>query len=162
MMEAMARASMPGPQHAMLAGMSRDWTIEGKWWMAPGEPPATSTGIAERTMILGGRVLVEKITSSFMGMPFEGQGMTGYDNVTGEYWATWTDNASTALMTSTGSCDWNKCEWYTTATDPMTGQTTTTRMISEHHPDTEIHRAYEKDYSGTERLAMELKYTRAH
>ena len=40
-----------------------------------------------------------------MGTPFTGHGMTGYDNVTGKYWSTWTDSMSTGIMVSEGSCD---------------------------------------------------------
>lgn len=161
MMEAMEKASTPGPQHRMLASMTGDWTFEGTFWNAPGQPPMTTTGTATRTMILDGRVLVEKVTSTFMGQPFEGQGMTGYDNVTGAYWSTWMDNMSTGLMTSTGSCDAGKCEWHATTTDPMTGQPSHMRMTSEQGPDKELHRAYEVGEGGAERLTMELKYTRS-
>ena len=56
-------------------------------------------------MGLDGRVLIEEVTSSMMGMPFTGHGMTGYDNVTGKYWSTWTDSMSTGLMVSEGTCD---------------------------------------------------------
>lgn len=161
MMEAMMRAGTPGPQHAMLAGMAGDWTFEGTFWMSPDQPPMSSTGTATRTMILGGRVLVEKVTSSFMDEPFEGQGMLGYDNVGGAYWSTWIDNMSTALMTSTGSCDQGKCEWHATYTDPMTGEKKTARMTSEHGADSELHRGYEAGEGGAERLTMEFKYKRA-
>lgn len=161
MMAAWEKASTPGSQHATLAAMAGDWTFEGTFWMAPGQPPMSSTGTAERTMVLGGRVLVEKVTSTFMEMPFEGHGMTGYDNVTGSYWSTWMDNMSTGLMSSTGSCDQGKCEWHATMTDPMTGQPSQMRMTSEHGPDSEVHRAYEKGEGGAERLSMELRYKRA-
>jgi hypothetical protein len=46
-------------------------------------------------MIMDGRVMVEDVTSSMMGMPFKGQGMRGYDNVSGKYWGTWVDSMST-------------------------------------------------------------------
>jgi hypothetical protein len=45
--------------------------------------------------------------------------------------------------------------------DPMTGQPTTMRMVSEHAPDSEVHRGYEMGEDGAERMTMELKYTRA-
>lgn len=160
MMEAWDKAAKVGPQQETLAGMAGDWTFEGTFWMAPDQPPMTTTGTATRTMILGGRVLVEKVTSSFMGQPFEGHGMTGYDNVAGTYWSTWMDNMSTALMTSTGTCDdMGKCEFHSTMTDPMTGQPSNMRMTSEHHPDSEVHRSYEVR-DGEEHLSMELEYTR--
>lgn len=162
MMEAWQRASTPGPQHETLAAMAGEWTFESTFWMAPDQPPMSSTGTATRSMALGGRVLVEEVSSTFMGQPFVGHGMTGYDNVTGTYWGTWTDNMSTALMTSTGSCDdEGKCEFTTTMSDPMTGQPTTMRMVSEHAPDSEVHRGYEMGEDGAERMTMELKYTRA-
>ena len=161
MMEAMERAGTPGPQHAMLAGMAGDWTFEGKFWMSPDQEPMAASGTATRTMIMGGRVLVEKVTSSYMGQPFEGQGMLGYDNVAGSYWSTWIDNMSTALMTSTGSCAENACEFHATMTDPMTGEPARMRMTSEHAPDSELHRGYEIRADGQERLTMEFKYTRA-
>ena len=82
--------------------------------------------------------------------------------VAGSYWSTWIDNMSTALMTSTGSCDdQGKCEWHATYTDPMTGQQKTARMTSEHGADTELHRSYEAGEGGAERLSMEFKYTRS-
>lgn len=161
MMEAMQRAGTPGPQHATLAAMAGEWTFEGTFWMSPDQEPMTSTGTASRSMILDGRVLVEKVTSSFMDQPFEGQGAIGYDNVTGTYWSTWMDNMSTALMTSTGSCNEGKCEWHMTGTDPMTGKPAKMRMTSEHGPDSELHRAYEVGEGGTERLTMEFRYKRA-
>jgi len=161
MMEAWQKAATPGPPHEMLAAMAGDWTFEGTFSMMPDQPPITSTGTVTRTMTLGGRVLVEKVTSSFMGQPFEGHGMTGYDNVTGTYWSTWMDNASTALMTSTGSCDQGRCEFTATVVDPMTGQPARMRMTSEQGPDSELHHAYEVAEDGSERLTMELRYTRA-
>jgi len=53
----------------------------GKFWMEPGAPPQAAKGVAERTLLLGGRVLQEKVTSSLMGMPLDGLGLAGYDNV---------------------------------------------------------------------------------
>jgi hypothetical protein len=35
-----------------------------------------------------------------MGMPFEGLGYTGYDNVKKQYFGTWIDSMSTGIMTS--------------------------------------------------------------
>ena len=104
MMQAMAAAGTPGEAHEMLAETVGTWNMEIKMWMGPGEPTVT-TGTAERKMILGGRVLVEEVTSSMMGQTMNGFAMTGYDNVTGKYWSTWSDNMSTGLTTSHGTYD---------------------------------------------------------
>lgn len=160
MMEAMERAGTPGPQHQELAAMAGSWTFEGTFWMDPDTPPMQSTGTAERTVIMDGRVLSEKVSSSFHGQPFEGMAMMGYDNITGKHWSTWIDNMSTAVMTSTGSCSQGKCELHGTMTDPVTGKEMPTRMTAEHQADSEVHRMY-CTQDGKEMQTMELKYTRA-
>ena len=76
--------------------------IEAIGFHNPRTEPETVTGRATRSMIFGGRVLVEKVEAEFMGMPFVGEARTGFDNVTRTYWSTWIDNMSTGLFNSTG------------------------------------------------------------
>jgi len=159
-MAAMEKAATPGAPHAWLATMAGSWDFSGSFWSKPGDPPMTSTGSAERSMMLGGRVMAEKVTSEFFGQPFEGFGMTGYDNVSGKYWGTWTDSMSTGIMTSTGSCQGGKCEFTGSGYDPVSGQLTTSRMTSEHTADREVHTMYGPGPDGKELKMMELVYTR--
>ena len=56
------------------------WEFTGKFWMDPTEPPPESVGTVVRELMLGGRVLAEKVRSTYMDKPFEGYGLTGYDN----------------------------------------------------------------------------------
>ena len=42
---------------------------------------------------------------SFMGMPMEGVGLSGYDNTRARYTSVWNDNMSTSTMVSTGDYD---------------------------------------------------------
>ena len=63
--------------------------------------PMPST--ASIKVLLGGRQTVEEFKSDFMGMPFEGRLLQGYDNVTQRYWCVWTDNMSTGCMISYGT-----------------------------------------------------------
>ena len=79
--------------------------MKAKSWHEPGGPADEESGTATRTMALDGRVLVEDFKGTMMGNPFSGHGMTGYDNVSGKYWSTWTDSMSTGLMISQGTCD---------------------------------------------------------
>jgi hypothetical protein len=129
-------------------------------WMAPGAPPSVSKGTAERSMILGGRVMVEKVTSEMLGQPFEGFGMTGYDNVSQKYWGTWNDNMMTGQMSSTGTCAAGKCDFQMTAWDPVTGKLSSSRMTSEHTGNRELHVMYGPGPDGKEFKMMELAYTR--
>lgn len=160
MMEAWQKAMTPGPQHAQLAASVGTWDVASTWWMEPGKEPEKSTGTAERTMILGGRVMVEKFNGNMMGQPFEGMGTTGFDNVTQKWWGTWSDSMSTGLMTTTGTCEGTKCEFSGTYADAMTGGMQTMRMVSEHGPDSETMVMYGPGPDGKEFKMGELVYTR--
>lgn len=160
MMEAYMAAGAPGEAHERLAESVGTWTMEIKMWMGPGEP-SVSHGTAERSMILGGRVLVEEVSSSMAGMPFAGYGMTGYDNVTGKYWGTWNDNISTGISTSQGTFD-AETGTYTylgEAPDPMTGGTIKNRGVIHLKDGSEVMEYFETR-DGQEAKTMEIVYTR--
>jgi len=160
MMEVWTKAMTPGPQHKELAAMAGSWEFKGVFWMEPGAPPTESAGTAERSMLLGERVLQEKVQSSFMGQPFDGIGFMGYDNVSGEYWSTWTDSGSTGIMTSTGTCKEKTCEFVGFYNDPMTGGKKKIRMVSKHEPDREVHEMFDTGPDGKEFKSAEMVYTR--
>src|SRR5689334_15924307 len=80
-MEAWMKSMTPGEQHKKLAAQDGEWTSAGKMWEKADAPPVEFTGTAKFHMILGGRYQVQEVSSVMMGMPFQGQGLTGYDNV---------------------------------------------------------------------------------
>jgi hypothetical protein len=125
MMEAMMKAATPGDAHKSLDMFAGSWKTTVKSWMAPGTDPMTMEGTSETKWMMGGRYLEQRFTSAFMGMPFEGLGYTGYDNIKKQYWSTWMDNMSTAMMTSTGSYDGKTWTFKGTMPDPMTGKDST-------------------------------------
>jgi hypothetical protein len=160
MMESWQKAMTPGPEHAELAAMAGNWSFESTWWVTPGAPPEKSSGTVERSMLLGGRVLMEQVEGTMLQLPFEGVGMMGFDNVTGKWWGTWSDNMGTGMMSTTGSCADKKCEFTGSYNDPMTGGLKTMRMTSEHGPDRETHVMYDKGADGKEMKVGEMVYTR--
>lgn len=103
--EAWAKATTPGPQHAEMAKMTGTFKLSFTSWMSPDAEPMVSEGTATRTLALGGRVLEETVESNMMGLPFKGVARTGYDNISGKWWSTWTDNMSTALLVMHGDHD---------------------------------------------------------
>jgi hypothetical protein len=106
MMAAMMAAMKPGPQHDVLAKMAGDWTVTGKMWMNPKEDPMPmDPGTEYAEMILGGRYLQSVMNGKMMGMPYEGHGLMGYDNVKKQYQITYVDNMGTAISTGTGTAD---------------------------------------------------------
>ena len=126
MMEAMMKAMMPGDAHKLLEPMVGTFDVKVVAWMMPGQPPTDGKGTAVSTWVLGGRYVEQKFSGQFMGMPFEGIGYTGYDNVKKSYWSTWVDNMGTGVMTSSGSTGDGGKTWkfMSSMPDPMTGKDT--------------------------------------
>jgi len=161
-MEAYMKAGTPGAPHKALAATAGAYDLKIKSWHEPGGPAMEDTGTATRTMILGGRVLVEDVESSMMGMPYAGHGTMGYDNVTGKYWSTWTDSMSTGMMMSQGSCDAkNACTFTGSWNDPVKKAVVTARMTSRWtSPTTEVFEMYGPGRDGKEMKMMEINYTK--
>ncbi len=130
-MDAYAKLAMPGEHHQRLASLAGKWKVTGKAWMVPGQPPMEMSSTGEASWILGGRYLQEVHTGSFMGQPFEGRALDGYDNATHEYFSTWVDNMGTGIEVFRGKCD-DPCNVLTETAefvDPMSGKTMKTRSV---------------------------------
>jgi len=102
---AMMKAMTPGEHHKHLARFAGTFTYTSKMWMAPDAPPQDSKGNAESAMVMGGRYLRDTVAGNYAGMPFEGMGVTGYDNINEEYTFVWIDNFGTGISRATGQCD---------------------------------------------------------
>lgn len=103
MMENFKAYSTPNAMHDELAKMAGSWNAEVKHWMAPGAPVEISQGTAESQLIFGGRFIEQKFSSEWMGQPFEGLGIFGYDNIQKEFQSIWLDSMATGMMVSSGS-----------------------------------------------------------
>lgn len=162
MMQAYLQAGTPGEQHEMLALQAGEYTTVSKSWTDPAAPPMEEKGSATRTMILDGRVMLEAFRGSMMGMPFTGQAMTGYDNVSGKYWATWNDSMSTGLMVMEGTCDAEMaCTFTGTYNDPIAEGPVKTRMTFRWTSSTtEVMEMYGPGPDGTEVKMIEVTYTK--
>jgi len=161
-MEAYMKAGTPGEPHQHLASTVGSYDLSIKSWHEPGGPAMESGGTATRTMMLDGRVLVEEVTSSTMGMSFTGHGMRGYDNVSEKYWSTWIDSMSTGMMLSEGTCDAdNACSFTGSWNDAIKQAPMHVRMTTRWtSPTTEVFTMYGPDRSGTEMKMMEITYTK--
>ena len=105
MMKRMEAASKVGAEHKALDSLVGDWNAEVKMWMDRSAPPNVSKGIAKRTWILGNRFVQEEFKGEFMGKPFHGMGLTGYDNMKKKYNNFWVDDVSTAMFTNEGTAE---------------------------------------------------------
>ncbi len=124
MMAAWQKFMTPSEGHKALESMVGNWDAKVTMWPAPGAPPQVSNATSISEWVLGNRYVQERVGGSFMGMPFQGIGYTGYDNGKKQYVGTWIDNFGTGVMTSTGSSSDNgkSFTFKATTTDPMTGK----------------------------------------
>lgn len=93
----------PSTSHEYLEPMVGSWKTTTSIWMAgPDSDPTMSTGTSEKVWILDGRFVQEHLKGSMMGMPFEGQGMVGFNNYKNIYISSWCDNMSTQILSANG------------------------------------------------------------
>jgi hypothetical protein len=162
-MDAYMKAGTPGAPHQAMAASAGTYDVKVRSWHEPGGPATEESGTAKRSMMLGGRVMVEEFSSTMMGGPFTGYGMRGYDNVTGRYWSTWNDSMATGLMLSEGTCDaqGKNCTFTGSWNDPVKKAPIkawmTTRWTS---PTTEVFEMYTPGKDGKEVKMMEITYTK--
>lgn len=102
MMKKAEAAGAVGAAHKALAPLAGEWTAEVKSWMTPGAPPMVSKGTAKATWVMDGRYLQEDFHGDFMGKPFHGMSLMGYDNMTKKYNSVWIDNMSTIMVKTEG------------------------------------------------------------
>ena len=106
-MEEYQKLATPGEPHKQLASQAGSWTTTSKEWMEPGKPPMESTGSVEMKTLLDGRFLQQEFNGHMMGQPYNGIGITGYDNLRKRYISTWIDSMGTGIfvMEGTSSAD---------------------------------------------------------
>jgi len=153
------QAATPGEKHAGLAKLVGNWTLEMKMPTGPGMPDAMIHGTSEIEAVLGGRYIIEEVESEFMGQPFRGISLTGYDNVTGTFENVWLDNQATAMafLKGTGEAD-GTIIWRGTRNDPAAGVITVRGV----HTMTDEGLTYEnfETRDGEEAMTFVIHYTR--
>lgn len=105
MMKKMMEYSTPGDPHKVLEKLAGKWNYTSTFWETAESKPQISKGVSILKMILGGRFLQQEFKGVAMGMPFQGLGLTGYDNIKKQYDGIWIDSMGTGIMKSTGTFD---------------------------------------------------------
>ena len=155
-------ASAPGENHAFLASFVGTWHATVKVYMGTGEP-SVSDGTSVNTMILGGRYLQQAFKSTMAGEPFEGVGITGFDNTAKRFTGIWVDNMGTGIMRGTGflSPDKKVLTTYLAFADPETGSEKSwseTMFVADadHH----LVEMFDSPEPGKGQKVMEISYSR--
>lgn len=155
----------PGEMHKMLAKFDGNWTGATSMWMDDSGKASTSTSECTNKMIFGGRYQVSNYKGNFIGMPFEGMSIMGYDNAKKKFVSTWIDNMGTGLMRAEG--DWNptkkSIDFKGKMTDPsQPGKECDVREVytftDENNHTLEMYGPNPK--TGKEMKTMEIKFTR--
>ena len=106
LMMAMMTAGVPGPEHEKLMAWAGDWTVKLRMRMAPDAPWEESAGTSKWSKALGGRFIVQKLSSNMnmggMEMQWDGLELFGFNNVTQEFEAWWFDSMSTTGLYTHG------------------------------------------------------------
>ena len=161
-MEAYMKAGALGPQHELMAKHVGTFDVAITSWMDPAAPPMESKGVAVRTLHMDGRVMHEEFQGDMMGIPFTGLSRSGYDNVSGKWWSTWTDSMSTGISVSEGECDESfNCTYVGSYNDPVKGGPVTSRYVTKWtSPDEQHFAMYGPGSDGQEVKMMEMIYTK--
>ena len=155
-MDAFEKLAQPGEQHARLKSLVGEWNVHGTFNF--GGPPSESDGTSSYSMIMDGRYLRQEMKSTFMGGPFEGRGVIGYDNAKQKYVSFWIDNHGTGFMLGEGTETTPGKVWTFESKFPGPGGSTmTTKEVLTKVSDKEL--SYEM-FMGGDKPAMTLKYTR--
>lgn len=154
----------PGENQELLAKKAGKWDLKITMWMQPGAPPTESVGTSEMKMIMGGRYLIDHSEGTFQGMPFEGMGLSAYDNLQKEFKTVWIDNMGTGLILGQGTYDEKSNEMKVNAkgSDPMQGRVANMRSVEKMIDDDHwTNTMYATGPDGKEHKNMEIAYTRA-
>ncbi len=163
LMEKWNAYATPGAPQKLLEQRAGSWVAKVTLWTAPGAPPLVSDATSESKMILGGRYVEDVSTGNVNGMPFEGRGICGYDNLSKKYVYAWIDNMGTGIMVGKGTYDpkTRSISYRAEAPDVMTGKMKTVRGVDTFvDADTFKSEMFDKGPDGKEFKAMEIVYKR--
>jgi len=146
----------PGDQHKQLLASVGEWQGTLTTFM-PGQPatPAPATQVTEA---IGGFWTQSRFTCDFMGMPYLGTGVEGYDESKKKYVGTWVDNMSSYLAIMEGEMDakGEKLTMRWKAPD-MTGAIVPHRAETTHTKDSYTSTFYAGEGEGTKSMVIEMK-----
>lgn len=162
-MAKMMAVIQPGAAHKLLEPYAGKWTAKVRM-IVPGAPADETDGTSECKWAMDKRYVIDEISSTMMGMPFKGMGITGYDNIKKKYVGSWIDTMGTGVMHMEGSYDAStKTFAYTMEMPDMTltkfvqARTTDKWTDNDHH----TWQMFAPGADGKEALMMEILYTRA-
>jgi len=137
-MQACMVAGTPGKQHEHLQKMVGTWAARDQMWMAPDTEAMTCESTWTISDLMDGRYIKTEVRGEMPGMgPFNGLGITGYDNVAQQYVGTWIDNHCTGILQGVGelSPDGKTMTWKYSYRCPITKKPAVLRQVQQTNSD---------------------------
>jgi hypothetical protein len=155
-------APKPGPHHQHLAMDVGTWDATMEAFGPPGTPPMVSQAVEVNTLSGNGLWLISDYKGTFMGQPFQGHGVNGYDPAKNRYNGVWTDSLITSPLILDGTCDGTGKVRTLTAQGPTPdGGTATFTMVTDHpSPDTRTFTLSVPGPDGKPFTMMKISYKR--
>ena len=95
----------PGPEHAILKQDVGVWDATVESTMEPGGTPEISKGVETNVLLGEGLWLIQDYRGEFLGMPFLGHTISGYDPFKQKYVGSWVDTMSPGVWATEGTYD---------------------------------------------------------
>ncbi|MCI0651992.1 MAG: DUF1579 domain-containing protein [Planctomycetes bacterium] len=95
----------PTPEHANILKSVGEWETTMVCAPAPGQQPTSEKGIEQVSAICGGKWVWSDYKGQFMGQPYEGHALVGYDSSKKKYVSYWFDIHSTVPVSAIGDFD---------------------------------------------------------
>jgi Protein of unknown function (DUF1579) len=160
MMAGMMKLSTPNEHHAELMTTVGSWSAKTSFVMDPAAPPTEGPATMTVKEMLDGRYVMSHFKMDFMGQPFEGYSIMGYDNAHEEYISIWMDSMSTKITYMTGNKDEDgNMVMLGTSTTPM-GDNPMKIVTTKHDNDHWTDKFYDMMPDGTWFNSGTIKYTR--
>lgn len=165
-MQACMAAGIPGKMHEHLAKSVGVWAGETTMWMGPGmDPMPKNTCTNTTSMIMDGRYAKSDMAGEIPGMgPFNGLGITGFDNVSQKFVGTWIDNHGSGIMNGVGELakDGKSMTWHFNYNCPITKKQAVMRQVETYtSPTTMTLDMFTNDpKSGKEYKCMHIDFTK--
>ena len=160
MMAGMMKLSTPNEHHAELMETVGNWTAKTSFVMDPAAPPTEGPASMTVKSLLDGRHVMSHFKMDFMGQPFEGYSIMGYDNAHDEYNSVWMDSMSTKITYMTGNKDENgDIVMLGTSSTPM-GDNPMKIITSKSDDGTMVDKFYDQMPDGTWFNSGTITYTR--
>ena len=154
----MTELAKPGEHHTWLTAQAGEYDVAMKTYGPGGVQEAKATATVK--MVLGGRFQEQRFNGTVHGKPFEGFGMTGYDNLKKEFVNYWFDTMGTAPSVARGQRSADGKVMTLTGSWDMPGGAMPFSMVTTVKSEKEMTFKMTGTFQGQEMPMMEATYTK--